>query len=191
MSDPRTLGFDIYANDEPDDPNPGVMIDSREWKGKALTPDEARAIARAIIDVADHVDATMRAVGTPDWLHEAAFFGGIHGGDGACEAWSRRYTWKRPDGPWAVVTFYYYPVDIEARNGEDAPDAGKFDVEEQFELLICTDLDDPGGTELWSYYEYDSPHAVAFDSEEEARAWCEGRAKSDLIRHMSWDGCAF
>lgn len=63
--DPRALGFDIYANDEPGDPNPGVMIDGPEWQGKALTPNEARALAQAIIDVADHME--RQAPGVTTW----------------------------------------------------------------------------------------------------------------------------
>jgi hypothetical protein len=58
-------------------------------------------------------------------------------------------------------------VDLRAGNGED--DHGyPFDVENQIESLICTDPDEPGSTETWSDYEYETPSAVSYATEAEA-----------------------
>lgn len=53
--DTREFGIDAYANDEPDDPNPGVMIDMGA-SGKALTPEQARALAQRLIGIAEYLD---------------------------------------------------------------------------------------------------------------------------------------
>ena len=49
-------GIETYVNDDPHDPNPGVIIDTRENKGRALTSAQARALARELLDRADYFD---------------------------------------------------------------------------------------------------------------------------------------
>jgi hypothetical protein len=58
-------GIETYVNDEPGDPNPGIIIDCRDNHGRALTSRQARALARDLLDRAeyfDSLDTTIQAV---------------------------------------------------------------------------------------------------------------------------------
>lgn len=50
-------GIETYVNDEADDPNPGIMIDTRENRGRALTSEQARALAAELVDRANYFDS--------------------------------------------------------------------------------------------------------------------------------------
>jgi hypothetical protein len=110
------------------------------------------------------------------WLDEGVFTGGTVGGDGAGEAVTRRFTRRRADGTFAVVDSYYYPVNIGERFGEDREDADQFDVENLTTFTICTDLDDPGMTEVWSDSVYLFPSAFSYATEAEATKYCTNMA---------------
>ena len=89
--------------------------------------------------------------------------------------------WARmADGNFALVTRTYY------RAFEENRSSGEYDgpryIEREDEYLVCTDLSDPGGTELNAAYMYSAvdvdpdsdPHALATDSfEPEADEWRE------------------
>ena len=49
-------GIETYVNDEPGDPNPGIVIDSDMNRGRALTSRQARAVALEILSRADYLD---------------------------------------------------------------------------------------------------------------------------------------
>jgi hypothetical protein len=121
-----------------------------------------------------HVD--MDGNVTTLWLDEGVFTGGTVGGDGAGEAVTRRFTKRRADGTFAVVESAYYPVNVGERFGEDREDAAEFDVENMTAATICTDLDDPGGTEVWSNYDYDFPGQRSFLTEHGATEYCTNMA---------------
>lgn len=50
-------GLECYVNDEPDDPNPGIIIDARGLRTRALSSDEARAIAVELLNLANYNDS--------------------------------------------------------------------------------------------------------------------------------------
>lgn len=52
----KETGVETYVNDEPDDPNPGIIVDSTENRGRALTSSQARALAADLLSQADYVD---------------------------------------------------------------------------------------------------------------------------------------
>lgn len=90
------------------------------------------------------------------------------GGDGqVSEAWGRRFTARRGDGMFAVVDdTFYVEVDPNVTGAEPQ-------VTRQVGLTVCTDSNDPGGTEVWGGYLY---RKVSVDdaeiTEEVARACC-------------------
>ena len=122
------------------------------------------------------------------WIASTPETGGTVGGDGAGEATSVRYT--RPDVPGAMITVSYYTVDRVERGGQDeADDSPRWDVESQTEFLICTDPEDPGMSEVWSDYVYDSDHyAVSFPTEAEAEEKRDAALRRESPDFYSWDG---
>lgn len=120
--------------------------------------------------------------------------GGTVGGDGAGEAWSVRFGKRNPDGTYALITSSYYTVDIAMRYesddySEDTP--ARFEVENQTEYLVCTDVGDPGSTEQWSDYTYDNDITVIAMLESDADANAKAHAARELRMFdafYSWDG---
>lgn len=113
------------------------------------------------------------------WTDEGVCAGGTVGGEGAGESFERRFTAKLPDGTYAVVTSYYYPVNIGERWGEEREDAAAFDVENMTIATICTDVDDVGGTEVTSEIDYDFPAYCSFLLEADAITYAEGAARGE------------
>ena len=122
---------------------------------------------------------------------------GTVGGDGAAECWSARWGKRNSDGTFALITSYYYPVDMRERYGDDDEDQSRFgdtpfDVELQVEFLICTDPADPGSSETWSNYEYDNALSLKGfptleTADEAAKRLCVS-ALENFDRDFSWDG---
>lgn len=72
--------------------------------------------------------------------------GGDCGGDvQASESYEARWSAPLGNGMYAVVSRYYYLADWNERQR----------LEQQTEYLACTDLSDPGGTEVGSVGEYE------------------------------------
>lgn len=64
MMDVRAVtGVETYVNDEPGDPNPGIIVDSQN-AGRALSSEEARALAAELIERATYFD-TVSGVRQP------------------------------------------------------------------------------------------------------------------------------
>lgn len=107
------------------------------------------------------------ALANPDtWIAhgDVAEDAGSIGGDvQAGPAWSKRFDrWMPSIGKWAVINDSYYVAAEDRVVGTE--DAGEFEVAEshewvqrQLEILICRDPSDPGGTEEWSDYTYETP----------------------------------
>ena len=53
-------GIETYVNDEPGDPNPGIIVDSSENRGRALSSSQARALAAELLARADYFDSTQK-----------------------------------------------------------------------------------------------------------------------------------
>jgi hypothetical protein len=86
---------------------------------------------------------------------------GDTGGDyQVSEAYDRRWTAKLADGSHAVVDVAFYLDSM--GDGDKLPKLVR-----QTEYIQCTDPADPGGTEMWSDYVYDT---LAGDSPTEADA---------------------
>jgi hypothetical protein len=74
------------------------------------------------------------------------------GGDGqVTEAYEARWSHHLADGSVALVTRAFY---VAGPHTADDPAAGPLRLECQTEYLICTNIADPGGTEVWSDYVY-------------------------------------
>ena len=71
-----TTGVETYVNDEPYDPNPGIIVDSSGTTGKALTSAEARSLATELLHRADYFD-TLPTLGVTVAVHRSG------GSDGA------------------------------------------------------------------------------------------------------------
>jgi len=111
-------------------------------------------------------------------------------GDGV----SKRFI--RDDIPGALITVSIYPIGHSEgdtcvpRNCTPA----QIDLEQQIEYLICTDPSDPGGTQTWAEYEYDSPLAdlngTDLDLPDVATAEREARRLLDtwVPEIITWDG---
>lgn len=130
----------------------------------------------------------------PPWVADGPVMAdsGVVGGDGAGQSFSVRYT--RADKPGASITSYWYPVDVAERYGDD-PDDEKartgWDVENQLEYTICTVVDDPGGSEVWSQNIYRNPFEMVFETEAEAIAAAKREAENEQAEHYDWNGQPF
>jgi len=91
-------------------------------------------------------DGQWRELGTSTPLP-----GGDVGGDPQdSEAYTRRFGLVRRDGNWAVVTVYFYVMDmISAHMGDE------IFLERQVEMMVAKDVHDLGGTEIIADYKHD------------------------------------
>lgn len=106
---------------------------------------------------------------------------------------SRRFQLTVDDGTFAVVTTYAYAT-LEERvwdgegNLKEEPEPF-LDVEELTESIICTDPDDPGGTEIWSRYEYSTPLYYAPKDEEDALRLARRQTENESVEYINhWNG---
>jgi hypothetical protein len=83
----------------------------------------------------------------------------------------------RPDMPRSLITVSFYAVEY-----DECP--GEFVVQRQVEWLVCEDPADPGGTEVWSDYEYDDVSATVMGSAAEAER--EARELADDALSRGW-----
>jgi hypothetical protein len=105
--------------------------------------------------------------------------GGEVGGDvQLCESFGVRF-WHR-DQPGALVGYCYYAA-------LDLEDLTCIYVERQTELLVCTDTDDPGSSEVWSDYRYEAVQS-GFGSVEAATAAARRAAEGHLACDEDWSG---
>jgi hypothetical protein len=127
-----------------------------------------------------------------DWQGDEIQPDGTVGGDGAHEAVSVRYSRTSRDEP-AVITAYWYVVDERERQSEDQLadtlyETRPFHVEEMTVYTVCTDTDDPGGTETWSEIEYGEGSVYAYETVEQAEAERDRMASWDEAGYYLWDG---
>lgn len=119
---------------------------------------------------------------------------GTVGGDGAGEATSARFT--NPEHPFALFDVNVYTVDrIERGWQAEDDDSARWDIEVQYEWLICTNTDDPGGTETFTHIEYDANlYERSFATEEEALEKRDAVLRSIIAltpTSLTWDGQPF
>lgn len=115
---------------------------------------------------------------------ELANAGDVGGDSQVGEAYDRRFV--HPDKPGCLITVYAYGVAYE----NDAVEGGlEYGVEEMIERLICTDMADPGGTEIGSKAEYTAidDYATLHNTEEAQQAAHKHLAELDA-GDLSWNG---
>lgn len=126
----------------------------------------------------EHLRTRTEALAAPDTWIEAYPHGisdeGDVGGDAQIgAAWGKRFVrYVSRAGVWVVLNDYFYVAD---ERGLGNPDADWQWIENQTEIMVCTDPDDPGSTEIfadYSYWEMDPQFGV--DLDEEAQRLAEG-----------------
>jgi hypothetical protein len=109
--------------------------------------------------------------------------GGDVGGDvQASDSWSVRFVPKAEpdDGLHGLITEYWYA---------EAMDDGTFGVTCQIEYMVCTDVEDPGGTETYAETDYDTGADVrAYETAEAAGTAAQYQAKQSTPDGYAWDG---
>jgi hypothetical protein len=156
--------------------------------GLALLGHVARLLAAAVSDNqpdngrAPPADA---ADSGPTWVRDQRGGGVLPGGDVGGdtqldESFSVRFHHRHQPG--AMVTFTYYAA-------LDLDDLTTISVERQTELLVCTDPADPGSTEVWSDYRYETLRR-GFGSAEAATAAARRAAEAHLTCDEDWPGLA-
>ena len=97
--------------------------------------------------------------------------GDVGGDVQAGPAFERRYIYGPVAGRYLIVTDYAYAADWTDYRDYPAEEDGEerpYVADEMTELLICTDLDDPGGTELDSRYDYGEGSMLGYETVEQA-----------------------
>lgn len=96
--------------------------------------------------------------------------------------------WSSSELVYALIEETYYAVDIKETDPDDE-DAEPiiYDIQNQTELMVCRDVEDPGSTETWCDYEYEYVGAMGFDSLEradaEARAYTARLSAEHYVSH--------
>src|SRR6266540_6476860 len=117
----------------------------------------------------------------PTWVRDQRGMlpGGDVGGDAQLdESFSVRFHHRHQPG--AMVTFTYYAA-------LDLDDLATIYVERQTELLACADPADPGSTEEWSDYRYETVQR-GFETVEAAIAAAKRAAEGHLVCDEAWPG---
>lgn len=110
---------------------------------------------------------------------------GQSGDDRIGTSFDARY-WKEIDGQFFVATEEYY-VKNSVPNC-DRPH-GSYEAVGSYMFTICTDLEDVGGTEVWSDVEYDYDlNALYCDSLADAETQCRRFALADQRHTLLWEG---
>jgi hypothetical protein len=92
------------------------------------------------------------------------------------------------DGNYTVIDVYAYASlnEQEREKLENGEEGVVYDVTALTQSTLCTDVNDPGSTELDANYEYDYPFSVGYDSLEDATAAARNYIKSLEIIHFGW-----
>lgn len=154
--------------------------------GLELTDDDRDHIAASIIDGYREGELLHSL---DDWT-EREPAGPVDGGDIGGDvqlgtAWER--SWARPTpgmpGHWSVLTSSYYLAVEPGPDGTAAADAERY-VQHQVSRLVCTNPADPGGSEVWSEYDYTDLSDDRAPTDDLARGFSE----RDTAAELGWDG---
>jgi hypothetical protein len=151
--------------------------------GLALLGLVARLLVAAVRDHQPANGSPPPADPGPRWVRDQRGGGVLPGGDvggdaQVDESFSVRF-WHR-DRPGALVTYRYYAA-------VDLDDLTTVSVERQTELLVCADTADPGGTEVWSDYRYETVQRD-LGSVEAATTAARRAAEAHLACDEEWSG---
>jgi recombination protein RecA len=150
--------------------------------GLALLGLVVRLLAGSITDGPDEPPLATTADPGLRWVRDQQGGGVLPGGDVGGDAQldeSFSVRFHHRDRPGATVTFYYYAA-------LDLDDLATVSVERQTELA-CSDPADPGGTEVWSDYRYETVQRD-LDSVEAATAAARRAAEAHLACDEAWSG---
>jgi hypothetical protein len=119
----------------------------------------------------------------PIWVRDQQGGGVLPGGDvggdsQASESFSVRFHHR--DHPEVLVTYSYYAA-------VDEVNPATITVERETEYLVCTDPDDPGGSEVWSAYRRTTLPGI-FASVPAATNAALQAAQAHLVCEESWAG---
>lgn len=88
-----------------------------------------------------------------------------------------------------LVTVYVYPEGSERPETPGEVDPTSLSLVMQTEFMVCTDRDDPGGSEVWSDYQYDTLDTRAFRSVVDAECVAQDFLRAfDPVRDIHWSG---
>jgi hypothetical protein len=131
----------------------------------------------------------MNAATALEWQRDATGPGGFVGGDNQA-AQSHSLRWlpvsEPDDGLHAMVTEYWYAELVDAPDDERD---GMYGVTCMTEFMVCTDPDDPGGSEVscdYDYYEEALLHSRLEDADRQAKVRADGIRDSRYS--FVWDG---
>jgi hypothetical protein len=114
--------------------------------------------------------------------------GGWVGGDNAVdEAWSVRFIadGEPADGLRALIDSNWYVEQLPEHTAESPA----FGVVNMTQYTLCTNLDDPGLTEVWSDITYEDG-ALVYTTIEAAEATAKANAEGESGDDYGWDGRA-
>lgn len=110
--------------------------------------------------------------------------GDVGGDDQATAAASRRFQRQLDDGTWAIVTVYAFGTSKEVDEGASY----QHDVEVMTEYMVCSDVTDPGSTEIDADYRYWFPFDVGPDTPEKAYEWACNYIRGLDVEDVDWNG---
>lgn len=123
-----------------------------------------------------------------DWTEHKSMFsdaGDIGGDLQAGNSYNRRWYVERPNGERALIDAYTFPAFFDEDDEKDKRRLIGWNIE----FMVCTDLDDPGGSEVWA----EGTHAIVGE-EIETPGIADAAAKL-LLEHLDpnmldWCGAA-
>lgn len=99
-----------------------------------------------------------------------------------------RYHRQFDDGTFAVITERYFVEDLNQTNnvepGDENYDPSRYGITNQTEFTHCSDLEDVGGSEISSDYEYEPNYNQPFGSYDDLLTWYE----NECLRCAAQDG---
>lgn len=102
---------------------------------------------------------------------------------------NRELDQKSEEGHVHLVTVYVYPEGSEQPEMPGEVDPTTLSLVMQTGFLVCTDRDDPGGTEVWSDYQYDTLDTRALRSVVDAECVAQDVLRTfNPERYICWDG---
>jgi len=114
--------------------------------------------------------------------------GDVGGDEQVGESSSMRFV--NPDLPGRVITIYAYPVGVN-HLGEDGDQIKVTGIQSATEFMICTDVDNPGDTEIWSDYTYVDEVIRPFAELEAAERTAAGLLALADPKNIDWNGEPF
>lgn len=113
---------------------------------------------------------------------------GIGGDYMVGQGYEALYTRRLDDGTFAVITSRYYVEDLNTfknlEEGDEGWEPNAYTIREQIEFMHCRDLDDVGGTEISSDYEYGDNYNQPFATYDDVLTWYE----NECLRCAVQDG---